>query len=647
MKIKSLVTVLSLSLVVTQSHAAPQGEESKADSTLEAAEIRVTSTPIIEGNMTEPFGNQVTIVSAAQLRDLEAGDLPSALRRTPGVVISRYNLVGSYGGREGGAVYIRGMGASRPGSEIQVMVDGVPRFVGVWTHPLMDMVSIDPAAQIEIHKSPEPLSFGNMSFAALNVLTKSAPRPGPSMNLHLGGGSFKTYFERLALAYGSTSERKYDLYFSESLRRSDGHREGSAGRLSDIFGKVRYSFSPGLRLSASYDHTDNWADDPGAEGSPRPEVARFAVRTDTYNLTLERTGAGTRGRLQAFLDRGHISWRQVDQNGPYASLTDWDNWGLRIQGSIRPVNSLRLRAGVDLDRFGGKFVERHETADEMKHPEEHFTTIAPYAGARYTARINGSTTLTPSFGLRYTMHSEMESSPAPQAGLVLKRGKLTLRAYYAKGINYAGLHARNMYGDWNAGEGWKDLSPEKTGHVELGLSWHGAARSRLDVTLFQDKGKDLIRFVPPPPPPPHFENAAEFRVRGVEATLSARPFRSTGLFAAVTLLDPDPTDTPSSPKLSLSAGLNRRLTRSCEVSVDGEYYSEQYVYNPRFPKTDAKIAAFTLLNARLHVKLPETAICSTAGAFVAIENILDTDYEYRPGYPMPGRTILGGIDVGH
>jgi outer membrane cobalamin receptor len=31
--------------------------------------------------------------------------------------------------------------------------------------------------------------------------------------------------------------------------------------------------------------------------------------------------------------------------------------------------------------------------------------------------------------------------------------------------------------------------------------------------------------------------------------------------------------------------------------------------------------------------------------FVAAENLLDYDYEFRPGYPMPGVSVMGGIQL--
>jgi len=78
--------------------------------------IVVTGSPIIESSRIDAFGSLTTEVGASQVRDLNALDLSSALRRTPGVIVSRFNPVGSFGGDEGGAVYVRGLGASRPAS---------------------------------------------------------------------------------------------------------------------------------------------------------------------------------------------------------------------------------------------------------------------------------------------------------------------------------------------------------------------------------------------------------------------------------------------------------------------------------------------------------------------------------------------------
>ena len=135
--------------------------------------VIVTASPIIESNNIDGFSGFSTKVTDAQIKNLGALDLAAALRMTPGVQISRYNEVGSYSGDQGGNVYIRGIGASRPGSEIKTYLDGVPVYMGIWNHPLMDLLPLSGIGSVEIYKGPQNLSSGN-NFASINLHTKRA-----------------------------------------------------------------------------------------------------------------------------------------------------------------------------------------------------------------------------------------------------------------------------------------------------------------------------------------------------------------------------------------------------------------------------------------------------------------------------------------
>ncbi|HPS78378.1 MAG TPA: Plug domain-containing protein, partial [Thermoanaerobaculaceae bacterium] len=94
----------------TQETQQPKQDQSKPATEAPAGrftqEVKVVAPPIVEGDRVTPFATQVSSVSDRQVDDLNAGDLANALRRMPGVTISRYELVGSYGGGDGGAVYV-------------------------------------------------------------------------------------------------------------------------------------------------------------------------------------------------------------------------------------------------------------------------------------------------------------------------------------------------------------------------------------------------------------------------------------------------------------------------------------------------------------------------------------------------------------
>ena len=160
--------------------------------------VVVTANPIIDSVRIDPFSSTSAVVTESQLRDQNAFDLATALRRTPGVQISRYNPVGGFGGDQGGAVFIRGMGVSRPGSEIKTYIDGVPFYMGVWNHPLLDLLPVNGMQSITVYKSPQPQINGN-NFASINLETKRATEDGFQANGRISGGYFSTFIEQVDL----------------------------------------------------------------------------------------------------------------------------------------------------------------------------------------------------------------------------------------------------------------------------------------------------------------------------------------------------------------------------------------------------------------------------------------------------------------
>jgi len=137
--------------------------------------VTVTANPIVEEVRIDAFSSGSAVVTQEQLRDQNAVDLASALRRTPGVQISRYNPVGAFGGDQGGAVFIRGMGVSRPGSEVKTYLDGIPFYMGLWDHPVLDLLPVNGMQSITVYKSPQPHLSGN-NFSSIDLQTRVRPR---------------------------------------------------------------------------------------------------------------------------------------------------------------------------------------------------------------------------------------------------------------------------------------------------------------------------------------------------------------------------------------------------------------------------------------------------------------------------------------
>jgi len=73
---------------------------------------------------------------------------------------------------------------------------------------------------------------------------------------------------------------------------------------------------------------------------------------------------------------------------------------------------------------------------------------------------------------------------------------------------------------------------------------------------------------------------------------------------------------------------------------------DRYVLNPRFASGEVSVESYFLANAKLAVPWRWLGLDLDGSIFVFGENLTDTEYQYRIGYPMPGRMIQVGVDVG-
>ena len=275
-----------------------------------AGTVTVEAPPVVEASHLDLLGSVVSSVSARQVEDLNAQDLAGALRRIPGVTVARYNAVGAYGGADGGAIYLRGQGSGRPGAEIVTLIDGVPRFVGVWTHPLLDSLSLDPIERIDVYRSPQPVLLGTMAFGAVDLVSRRQAGSG------FGGrvvGSFGSFSTEVGRAEAGWAGDRGEAWVSASHRASEGHRANADGRVDAAAGHGSWALDEHWAVAVDVRHTDAWADDPGVVGAPQPPVVpRFADTSNFVLASLRHEHGWGEGSVKVYVDDGSIDWLQWD-----------------------------------------------------------------------------------------------------------------------------------------------------------------------------------------------------------------------------------------------------------------------------------------------------------------------------------------------
>ncbi|GAB5559635.1 MAG: TonB-dependent receptor plug domain-containing protein [Synoicihabitans sp.] len=645
-------TLATAGILVSPISLFAQVSSSEAARPVELDAVQVLGQPILEEIEVRPTADKVARISSKQIEALHATDLADALRTVPGLTISRFNPVGSFGGGDGGAIYIRGHGNGRPGGQISLMQDGVARFTAIWTHPLLDLMSIDNVHQAEVMKSPQPVLHGNMTFGAINLVAKSAVQEGMSNRLKLGTGSWG-----LLEAVYENSYRAGPLgsHFVASHRKSDGHRPNSAGELSNLSYHFDYQLNEIWSLSAFLNATQSQAEDPQAMGRPPlPIVETYETESLFSTLTLRHTGDNGEGYAKLYWDNGETLWYQWDGAPPppigaaYTNITSFESYGLQWRETRHLPADWHVTGGYDLQVYGG------ETLDDYPAP----LPDAPFdqqlirqhslflLAAREANTSSSDWALTPSVGLRYNWSDPFEDQWGAQAGLVAQRGETRFYAQYARAYNYSGVYAavfNRRWGFFGLGPNdWHDIEAETLDHFEVGVQHRFSPWLLADLSLFHDDSRNALQF-DPPPPPVSLTIYDEFTTRGAELTLFLEPSEELRFFAGLTLTDISPAQRPNAPGYTATFGSHWQFAPGWRLHADVQMVDEQFVQGVRFSDPPEPIDAHSQANLKLS---RDFSLGHTDGRiYAAVRNLFDESFTYQPGYAAPGINWMLGFDT--
>lgn len=637
----SLLALVSLGLSAAHAQtrpapSTPQAAAANADATT-LPPVIVDAKPVIEEVRVDAFSSVSALTTEDQLRDQNAIDLTSALRRTPGVQTSRFNPVGAFGGSDGGGVFIRGMGASRPGGEVTTYIDGVPFYMGVWNHPLLDLLPINGMQSITVHKSPQPHIGGN-HFASVNLQTKRATEEGIHGDARMTAGSFNTFTEQINLL-GKHGD--LDWMLAHGHAQSKGHRANARGRLNNLMGRVGLRMNEHWSASAQFLAVDNQARDPGDARLPAPaKPQEFNTRGSLAALEIAHQHGDWQGSFKVFSSQGKGSW--LNQPAPDGdTISKFKMRGIRWKEQFSPWKGGTVTAGLDYDQVSGKAqFNRIPPARTTTFDTPTFRLVSPYVGLSQQITLGRGWSLLPSAGVRFYHSNQFDAEWAPHVGISLVSDTLTVFANASRGIHYPGLETATLaHNIPPLRTSWKQLQAEKMDHVEVGFKFAPTAATQIDASVFKDKVKNRYVFGFPPnvAPPPKFLNLGSYHVKGAEFAIRQDVGENWSVFAGLTVLDPSLNHLPYAPKRALTAGVNGRIG-PVRLALDAQHQSSTYVFSNarRAGSTNtAKVPGFTVANLRVSYPIP--ALGKKGEVFATVENLFNKQYAYRPGYPMPGR----------
>lgn len=629
----------------------------------ELPSISVTASPIIDSNQVDGFSTLTTRVSDKQIKDLGALSLPDALRMMPGVQVSLYDAVGNYSGNQGGSVYVRGMGTSRPGSEIKTYLDGLPVYMGLWNHPLMDLLPLNSIQTIEVNKGPQPLQSGN-NFASVNLQTKTPKENGIHGDASVAVGSYGTHILQ-GMLLGRMDA--VDFVLAVGSADSNGHRANGDANLKNALGKITFRFNDVWSAGMSFLHVENRVGDPGdnryaittAPIGPYQSngVGRNNSATNMVTAFVTHQSEGWRGEFKVYANKGKNDIAQDANWGTFNSSFDMS--GLRWKEQVTPWQGGELVAGIDYDAISGSISGPHvgsavgtpggfNVAGSADIPT--FRVTSPFIGINQKFNLANGWVLQPSVGVRSYQSNVYASKSAPNAGLSLMGENLTVYANYSEGILYPGAETysltRALPMAFTANNGWNTLSPEKNKHTEIGAKWDVTPTTHLDVSLFQDDVSKRYVWS-------GFNGGAtgvwsnnfpDYKTRGAEASVRQDIGADWVVFAGVTHLDTSVSKVPFAPKMAYSAGANGKVA-NFRVAFDAQHQTKMYsqTWDRSLTGSNDEVKGFTVANLRIAYPLP--SLGKKGEVFVSANNLFNAAYEYNAGYPMPGRNYRVGLNA--
>ncbi len=529
----------------------------------------------------------------------------------PGVSVTRRGVMGYGISTNGtGGVTIRGIGG-QPNTGVLVVVDGRPEMQSLMGHPLPDAYSLSDAQAVSVTLGPASVLYGSNAMGGVIDIQTRQPRSGLSGRLSGSIGSFLTGQQRLAI--GGANDRAF-FSATAGLDHTRGDRPRSAYRGATATLSAGTSLSTSWRATVHGNVTDFRVEDPGPARAPLPS-SEAVVDRGGLSLTLDHATNRSWGYARAYATFGHHvitdGFRSVD-----------DRAGLRLHEHIAAGSRTVIEVGADVSRSGGRARNVLTSLDYGSHRRAE-TAVFARAEHRLTAGIGLSA------GMRYDRDSLTGGIAVPELGVAVRLAEgATLSASASRGFRNPTIRELYLFPAPNPA-----LKPERLWNYQASLQVRPHASLSAGLTAYYADVDDLIvtlgRF-----PNLVLRNEGRALNRGLEATVRWRLsplvecsggyayLRSTNL-------------APLVPAHKLTYAVDAQFARLA-LRVGGMTVGQRWADTSK----TATLSGYTTLS--LKATVPVTRRLSV---FTLVDNLAGRAYEVVPGYPMPGRNVMGGMTL--
>ena len=619
-----LMVALTVCAASVELSAQNNPQEGTLDTLIGIDNVVVTATKVSVNRNT--VASSVSVVSRDKIENSsESALLPVLSHRIPGLFVTERGMTG-FGGSSGGAgaVNIRGVGQT---NKVLMMFDGQPQWAGLFGHSIPDSYVASDADRVEVVRGPGSLLYGSNAMGGMvNIITRQPHEDGFHGDARIMYGSYNT--QKYMIGAGQKSG-KWSTYVSLNHDYTDGHRDYSEFKITNGFVNVGYQASDAIKLNGRVTLGKFLSENPGETFEPLFDNITDMSR-GTASFSVENKFDKVSGALQLFYNWGvheiNDGYGVGESPRDYLFNSTDHNYGVMFYQNFSFFEGNSLTAGIDYKNWGGHAWNAYFDGEEKDIIDTDVTEAAGYVIMQQSLwdkiTLNG--------GVRYEYNETYGGEWVPQAGVAYNPQPGTaLKFTVGKGFRSPNLRELYMYVPANP-----DLKPENMISYEASVEQVLGRGLVVGLTAFYIDGDNMIQMEVVDGRKKNM-NTGAFTNKGVEVEAEWAVSRALNLAANYSYLH---TDKPllAAPEHKVFAEAVYKFGRFTFMA-DMQYIGGLYV-NTTAPKKES----YTLFDAKLSYMIGSRS--KGLNLFVKGENLTDREYCINDGFPMPGVTVMGGMN---
>jgi len=564
----------------------------------------------------------ISVITKEEIQNSPDRTIGEILQRAPAVLVNQNGPMGSLA-----VPQVRGSSSG----QVLIMVNG--QRLNDAQNGQYDLNSLpvpkEDIERIEVLRGGASALYGADALAGvINIITKT-PTDKPSTSASASYGRFDTQQYSLSHRW-KPGPLSYGISFGRE--KSDGYRENSDSDVWILGGELGFNPTSQSEVKFSARYIQKEIGLPGPVNFPDPDDRQEDDNT-FLNLSYQ-------GQIIPQLKLGFTGWYNQ-----YRNTFDSGTQGILSMGTSALHKSYETGGNLQATYQLGKshlFVGGVEGIEDRVNSASFGVEQATRGAVYLQDEIEIGKPLTATLGLRYDFHSVYDDQWDPRLG-ILVRLPADYRLRASAGRSFRAPTFNDLY--WPASAftaGNPNLKPETAWNYEVGAEKDFQKILTVKIAGFYRDVKDLINWAPDASFVWRPTNISDAKIWGAEAEFVLYPAKGWALPLNYSYLYPRDESTgdpiPSKPKHMVNVGIDYRSSFGLKGSLKGRYV-QFYVGQGSTLNQD-----YFVLDARVGYEFKVWQYAN-GEAFLSLTNALNEEYQTVEGYPMPPRSLNGGVSL--